>query len=102
MTMTRLPQDRPGLDASPQTSPDAPPGRVGSAWTLVARREVVVKLTDRSFLIGTVFTLLLITGFMGYSAWDAARTTTYTVAATADARTMADRLAEKAPGIDDG
>ncbi|KRE63749.1 hypothetical protein ASG78_00585 [Nostocoides sp. Soil756] len=75
---------------------------MGSAWTLVARREVVVKLTDRSFLIGTVFTLLLITGFMGYSAWDAARTTTYTVAATADARTMADRLAEKAPGIDDG
>jgi ABC-2 type transport system permease protein len=72
-----------------------------SAWMLVARREVVVKLTDRAFLIGTAFTLVLIAGFMGWQAWDSGRTTTYTVAATATDRAMADRLVSGAKAVDD-
>ncbi|MBD3782639.1 MAG: ABC transporter permease [Micrococcales bacterium] len=73
-----------------------------SAWTLVARREIVVKLTDRAFVIGTLVTLLIIAGVMGWQAWSAQRTTTYTVAATATDRAMADRLASDAHGIDEG
>lgn len=90
---------------TPQTPPTAPeaPASTGtrSAWVLVARREVVVKLTDRAFLLGTVFTVVLIAAFMGWQAWDAGRTTTYTVATTAADRSMADRIAEDAGGVDD-
>lgn len=77
------------------------PSAARSAWMLVARREVVVKLTDRAFLLGTVVTLVLIAGFMGWQAWDSGRTTTYTVAATATDRAMAERLASGAGRIDD-
>ncbi len=81
------------------TVADEPGSR--SAWALVARREVVVKLTDRSFVLGTLVTLVLIAGFMGWQAWDSGRTTTYTVAATSADRAMADRLASDASTVDD-
>lgn len=86
----------------PQTSVTDEPVAGRAAWTLVARREVVVKLTDRAFVIGTVVTLVLIAAFMGWQAWSAERTSTYTVAATSADRAMADRLASSATGIDDG
>ncbi len=92
----------PSTPSTPSTAPEAPAdGGTRSAWMLVARREVVVKLTDRAFLLGTVFTLVLISAFMGWQAWDAGRTTSYTVAATAADRSMADRIAKDAGGIDD-
>ncbi|GGL36136.1 ABC transporter permease [Phycicoccus endophyticus] len=72
-----------------------------AGWALVARREIVVKITDRAFLIGTLVTLLLIGGLMGYQVWDAGRTATYTVAATSDVRPVADRLASDAPSLDE-
>lgn len=77
---------------TPAQRPTGPRDAVSSAWTLVARREVMVKLTDRAFVLGTVFTLVLIAGFLGYSAWDASRTTDYTVVSTAADRSVADRL----------
>lgn len=70
-------------------------------WVLVARREIVVKLTDKSFVLGTLVTLLFIAGFMGWSAWDSSRTSTYTVAVTGADRAMADRLAADAPELDE-
>ncbi|QIM22249.1 ABC transporter permease [Phycicoccus sp. HDW14] len=102
MTTTLRTPPTPSSPSSPSTDAEAP-GRTGtrSAWALVARREVVVKLTDRSFVIGTVVTLVLIAGFMGWQAWDSGRTSTYTVAATASDRPMADRLAKDARGVDD-
>ena len=84
---------------TPAGADDRPGSR--SAWALVARREVVVKLTDRSFLVGTLVTLVLIAGFMGWQAWDSGRTTTYTVAATSADRAVADRLASDASTVDD-
>lgn len=92
----------PPTPPTPSTAPDAP-ARTGtrSAWALVARREVVVKLTDRAFLLGTVFTVVVIAAFMGWQAWDSGRTTTYTVAATSADRPMAERLAKDAGGVDD-
>lgn len=71
------------------------------AWLLVTRREVLSRLTDRTFLIGTAVTVLLIAGFMGFQAWQAERTSTYTVVATADAVPMAEAVAEGAPDLDD-
>lgn len=63
--------------------PTAPLGRsgVGRAWWTVARREMLVKLTDKAFLIGTVVMVALIAGFLGLSAFMGERTQTYAVAA---------------------
>lgn len=86
----------------PTTTPaEVRVGGARNAWLLIARREIVVKLTDKSFVIGTLVTLLFIAGFMGWSAWDASKTSTYTVATTGADRAMADRVAEDAPGVDD-
>ncbi|WP_392543894.1 ABC transporter permease [Oryzobacter telluris] len=76
-------------------------GAARAPWLLIAKREIVVKLTDKSFLIGTLVTLLFIAGFMGWSAWDASKTSTYTVASTSADRTMADRIAADAPDLDE-
>ena len=61
-------EDRGGA-AGTQPSGDSPTtdrGRVGrrAPWTLVAAREVQVRLTDRTFLLSTVFTVVLILGAM--------------------------------------
>ena len=69
-------------------------------WLLVARREVLVKLTDKSFLVGTLITLLLVIGFIGFQIWSEDRTDTYTVAATSDARATAELLEERVPDVD--
>lgn len=74
---------------------------VEKPWLLVARREVVTKLTDKAFLIGTLITLLLIIGFVGYSAWSEDRNETYTVAATDDGAATARLLVEQVPVVDD-
>ncbi len=78
------------------------PTRVARPWLLVARREVLTKLTDKSFLVGTSITLLLIIGFLGFQIWSEDRTDTYRVAATSDGSAMVEVIAAEAPGIDDG
>ncbi len=50
------------------------------AWGIVAIREIVVKLTDRNFLVSTGLTLLLLIGIMGFNAFMASRESTKTVA----------------------
>lgn len=54
-----------------------------SPWMLVAGREIVVRLTNRAFIISTIITLLFIAGFGAFSIWQGNRTTTHTVAVTA-------------------
>ncbi|WP_377638999.1 ABC transporter permease [Oryzobacter terrae] len=86
----------------PTTTPtDVKIGGARAAWLLIARREIVVKLTDKSFVIGTLVTLLFIAGFMGWSAWDESRTSTFTVATTTADRAMADRVADDAPELEE-
>lgn len=72
------------------------------AWLLVARREVMTRLTDKSFLIGTLVTLLILVGYFGWTIWSEERTKTYTVVATAEATPTAEILADGVPEIDDG
>src|SRR6476620_9055783 len=52
----------------------------GRPWLIVAVREVVVRVTNRTFLFSTLFTLVFIAGFAAFSAGQAGKTTTYTIA----------------------
>jgi ABC-2 type transport system permease protein len=71
------------------------------AWVLVARREVITRLTDKSFLIGTLITLVVLVGFLGWSIWSEERSETYTVATTSEGAATAELLAQEVPRIDD-
>lgn len=81
------------------TSP-APPAtaqrrRARNPWLVVTVREMVVKLTDRGFLVGTLVTLLLIAGSVGLSALVGSRATEHTVAVVpAEAAAVVDAAAE--------
>jgi ABC-2 type transport system permease protein len=76
-------------------------GRVERAWSLVARREIATRLVDRTFLVGTVLTLALITGFVVVQAVLSERGHDYSLAATPAATSMAQEVARRAPGLDD-
>lgn len=54
-------------------------------WLLVTRREVIAKLTDRTFLGGTLVTVLMIAGFAGFVAWQEGSVESYKVAAHGEA-----------------
>ncbi len=70
-------------------------------WLLVARREVITKLTDRAFLLGTGITLLVVVGFIGFQAWSEEQTQTYTVAATTEVKAAGLALVDGVPELDD-
>lgn len=71
------------------------------AWTLVLRREILVRLTDKAFVFGTLLTVAIIGAFMGFSAWQAQKTNDYTLIATPDSRELAEQVAATATSIDD-
>ncbi len=81
------------MNRDPQTGTRA-------VWTLVARREVVVKLTDRTFLVSTLFTLALITAILVIQVLTSDRTSSYTLAATPADATMARAVAHDAHDVD--
>lgn len=85
-------------DPNPADTADRTPA--DRPWVLVARREVLVKLTDKSFLIGTLITVLLVVGFLGFQIWSEDQTETLTVAATADGRATAEALERGVPQVD--
>ncbi len=71
------------------------------AWLLVARREVVTKLTDKSFVIGTLITIALVVGILGWTIVTDGDTETYRVAAAPDSVATARLLADEVPDVDD-
>jgi ABC-2 type transport system permease protein len=71
------------------------------AWVLVTRREIVSRITDKSFLIGTVLMVAMLVGFIGFSAWQDERTDKVTLGATPDAVAMATAIQEGAAQVDD-
>jgi len=71
------------------------------AWLLVARREVITKITDKSFLIGTLLTIGLVVGLLGWQVATEGDTETYTVAASAESADTARLLAEQVPDVDE-
>lgn len=72
-----------------------------TAWQLVTRREVVARITDKPYVLGTLTTVLLIVGFMGFTTWQSERTKEYDVAATPAALTMAEQVADSAGDVDE-
>lgn len=94
-TITPTPQRD---DAS---TPDLP--AVKNPWLVVTIREVMVKLTDRNFLLSTAVTLALIAGGIGLSAFLGSRTTEHTVVvASSEAREIAAGATESITGDDSG
>ena len=71
------------------------------AWLLVTRREVVSRITDKSFLIGTALMVVMLVGFIGFTAWQEERTEEVTLGVTPDAVAMASAVREAAPEVDD-
>ncbi len=72
-------------------------------WQLVARREVVVRLTDRAFLAGTVLTLALILAAVAFSAYQETRSHSYDIAvSSAGATALGQQVVARAPQIDEG
>lgn len=67
-------------------APPPTPGRSDrrSVWPIVATREVVVKLRDRNFLIGTCLTLVILAGTLGLQVVLAGRADSTSVAVTGD------------------
>ena len=59
-----------------------PHGSGQRAWLIVAMREIVVRLTNRAFIVSTLVTLAIIAGSGAWSVWQANRTTTHTIAIT--------------------
>ncbi|GAA5020055.1 hypothetical protein GCM10023258_08350 [Terrabacter aeriphilus] len=69
----------------------------GRPWLVVAVREIVVRVTNRTFLFSTLFTLVFIAGFAAFSAWQAGKTSTYTVAvSTSEGSRLVDQAAAAA------
>lgn len=77
-----------------------PQGHEG-AWLLVTRREIVSRITDRTFLVGTVLMVAMLVGFIGFSAWQDEKTDRAVLGATPDAVEMATAIADAAPAVDD-
>ncbi|MBD5829365.1 ABC transporter permease [Janibacter melonis] len=69
-------------------------------WRLVAQREVMVKLRDKSFILGTLMSLALVAGLMGFQAWQAERHRDVTLVATPEATSMAQAVATPAEADD--
>ncbi|MGO4600177.1 ABC transporter permease [Terrabacter sp. 2RAF25] len=76
--------------------------RTERPWLIVALREIVVRLTNRAFLVSTLVTLVFIAGYGAFSVWQAGRTTTWTVAvADSEATRLVGQAAASARAEDD-
>lgn len=75
--------------------------RTTSAWSLVAQRELLVRLRDKTFIGSTLLTLVILIGVFGFQAWNSTRETTYELAVTGQSQQMGQAVADAAPGIDD-
>lgn len=73
----------------------------GYAWLLVARREIIVRATDRTFLVGTAATVAIMAALIALQVFLAGRTHTYTLAATPPAMSMAQAVEREGPEVDD-
>lgn len=76
--------------------------RTERPWLIVALREIVVRLTNRAFLVSTLVTLVFIAGYGAFSVWQSGRTTTWTVAvADSEATRLVGQAATSARADDD-
>ncbi|MBP3035412.1 ABC transporter permease [Arthrobacter sp. zg-ZUI100] len=87
--------------ASPAAQQPERAGNNTPAWAIVTLREVMVKARDRSYLISTLVTLLLIVGGVVFNAYMSNRGTDYTVAVTGSQGSSVVELADEAASAND-
>lgn len=81
--------------------PSQQPTRRRAAWPIVMRRELLVKLTDKGFLLSTLAIVLVLGAWLGFNAYQAERTMTYAVVTTTADAAMGEALAASASEVDD-
>jgi ABC-2 type transport system permease protein len=103
MTTTRTDRGHHAEEGGATDGSGSPPreAALSRAWALVARREIATRLTDRTFLVGTLLTLTMIIGFVVVQAVLSDRVKDYEVVATAAGASMADAVAGQASELDD-
>lgn len=91
------------MTATPHTRPAAsqPQPRRRAAWPIVMRRELLVKLTDKGFLLSTLTIVLVLGAWLGFNAYQAERTMTYAVVTISADAPMGEALAASASEIDE-
>lgn len=81
MTATEAPaREQPGMAGRDRTPARAPEQDRQPAWLTVTIREIMVKLTDRAFILGTLSTLVLVAVGLAIGAFTSSRTQVMTVA----------------------
>ncbi len=90
MSTPGLTKDRDQVSASP-----------ANAWLLVARREIMVKATDKAFLIGTLVTIAIIVGLVAAQVYFASRTQEVTMVTTAEVAPLGELVQQTAEADDD-
>ncbi|MCC9173692.1 ABC transporter permease [Arthrobacter sp. zg-Y179] len=93
-TETRTPVAKPGQASD---APDTTP-----AWAIVTLREVMVKMRDRTYLLSTLVTLVLIVGSILFNAYMSSRGSDHTVAVADTAATEIITAADAAGQAGDG
>ncbi len=74
---------------------------VGRPWLLVTRREIMAKVTNKAFLLGTLVTVAMIAAYMAFIAYQANATEEFTIAVAPQERVVADAVSERAGELDD-
>ncbi|MBI9115664.1 ABC transporter permease [Sanguibacter suaedae] len=100
-TSTTAPTGAPTPAPEDTHAPAAAPGVVKNPWLVVTTREVVVKLTDRNFIVSTLVTLALIIVGVGASAYFGNRTADHTVAVVSTEATAVVDASQAIVGADD-
>lgn len=73
-----------------------------TAWLIVARREIISKLTDRAFLMGTLGLVMILAAILGVQAYVANKATEYAVVTSSSAaHQMAGEIKTVAEAEDD-
>lgn len=85
----------------PDHAGEPQPAGTAGAWLLVARREILVKATDRGFLVGTLVTVGIIAAIVGLQTFLAGRTQEYRLAVAPSAVALAESARAAAPGLDE-
>lgn len=70
-------------------------------WALVAQRELSVRLRDKTFILSTILSLVVIVGIFAFQAWNSTKDTTYDLAVTSHSQEMGQTVEQSAPEVDD-
>ncbi len=82
MSATQLEPRRTATESGSRLTTPAPEDGAGAPWTIVASREIIVRLRDRTFIISTIITVALIAGLAGLQIYLGNRESQHPVAVT--------------------